>query len=151
MAEVQGRTLEPFTHGIYSLNVLTGLWIMLVHWLSLAFFFSWWKLTYQNSLEHHSAGILTHFSEYSCEKPTEIASFSLSVLLFISMLSVRPAVTWEIVLGLNYRFVLIALTRISHRVRDDVGFSLCTLYMWSPITMDGYVHILCWVYIKRHP
>lgn len=39
MAEVQGRTLDPFTHGIYSLNVLTGLWITLVHWLSLALFF----------------------------------------------------------------------------------------------------------------
>lgn len=39
MAEVQGHDVEPFTCDIYSLNVLTGLWIMHVHGLSLAFFF----------------------------------------------------------------------------------------------------------------
>lgn len=38
MAEVQGCVVEPFSRGIYSINVLTGLWIKHVHWLFLAAF-----------------------------------------------------------------------------------------------------------------
>lgn len=128
-----GRGTGAHVRAIYTWHLLTKC----AHWPldnahSLAFsgffFFpgeNW--LIYQNSLERHSAGIFSRFSEYSCEKHTEITSFSLSVLLFISMLSVRPALTWEIVLGLNYRFVLIALTRISHRL---VGFSWMGMFTY---------------------
>lgn len=62
MAEVQGHDVEPFTHGIYSLNVLTGLWIKHVHGLSGLFFPGEKGLIYQNSLEHRSGGIFNCFS-----------------------------------------------------------------------------------------
>lgn len=32
VVNVQGHVVEPFTHGIYSINVLTGLWIMHTQW-----------------------------------------------------------------------------------------------------------------------
>lgn len=65
MAEAPGCLAESFTHGIYSLNVLSGPWIMHTHWLPLAFFLSKKGLIYQNSLQYHSSVIVCCLSIYS--------------------------------------------------------------------------------------
>lgn len=124
------------------------------HSLTFSGLFSWRKGTnlseFFGTLQRRN---ILLFLGHSCEKATQITSFSLSFPLFISVLSVCPAVPWESMLRLNYRFVLIALTRISHGFRHDVGFSLCnTVHVISDNCVHLCVYCLqchAWMYVTE--